>query len=213
MTGGTGTRVVLEEIDVKKVIPVDSAVIGSSGFFSFEINTEQAGFYRLSFADEKSLILVVKPGDRIEVKADLQEFPGGVELKGSAESTLLLEFMKASEKNKKEADSIQEMLVLHTSLPDFASLTEASVPAFSNIFHRQEMLEKEFLASHSDLLASLIVLNYGFGPRAVLPIDEHLALYLHLDSSLTAAYPGNKHVLYHHKRILGVQSMENEKKR
>jgi hypothetical protein len=59
-----------------------------------------------------------------------------------------------------------------------------------------------FIDNHPASLASLIVLNYAFGMSPVLSPDEDSAYYQKLDSTLSRQFPGNKHVKFHHRRIM-----------
>ena len=72
---------------------------------------------------------------------------------------------------------------------------------FRQIWEEQRAYEIKFLEEHPGSLTSLIVVNYSFGVRPVLSMDEDLAWYRKVDSSLTARFPGNRHVIYNSKRI------------
>ncbi len=203
---GQSVRLTLEEIDVKSVIPVDSAETGpgKDAIFNWQVN--EASFYRIGAGNGKQMLLVVKPGDMIIVDASFHSFPDNVTVSGSGETLMLHTFMNASENNRRKADSIQKLLADHSDSESFAEIATASVPAFSSILRDQERIQKAFLRQHPSMLASLIVLNYGFGPRPVLPIDEHPQLYFAIDSALALTYPKNKHLIHHHKRILSFRN-------
>jgi hypothetical protein len=58
----------------------------------------------------------------------------------------------------------------------------------------------DFIDTNPQSLASLIVLNYSFGPKPVLTMEENLVYYRKL-SNLCRIYPENKHVLFHITRV------------
>jgi hypothetical protein len=71
---------------------------------------------------------------------------------------------------------------------------------FFRISGDQKKLEKDFIDRNPQSLASLIVLNYSFGQKPVLTMEEDLSYYRKL-TGLYRIYPKNKHVLFHLARI------------
>jgi hypothetical protein len=167
---------------------------------------KEAGFFRLILPNQKNVLLVILPGDLIRLTTDtISGFRSSTNIQGSDESEWLLEFMTHADKNRFRVDSIEQLIIDHRDSSDFAELTMASISSFQSILDDQLKLEKEFLATHSSALASLIVINFGFGPKPVLTMEDHLPLFLRLDSALAISYPKNKHLIYHHKRIIAFQ--------
>ena len=62
-----------------------------------------------------------------------------------------------------------------------------------------------FINKNSNSLASLIVLNYSFGMNPVLSPEKDFAYYQKLESTLFRKFPENKHVKFHHQRVLELQ--------
>ena len=206
VTAGPGIKVVLQEIDTREVLSVDSVHANAKGYFFFKHHLKEAGFFRLILPNQKNVLLVILPGDLIRLTTDtISGFRSSTNIQGSDESEWLLEFMTHADKNRFRVDSIEQLIIDHRDSSDFAELTMASISSFQSILDDQLKLEKEFLATHSSALASLIVINFGFGPKPVLTMEDHLPLFLRLDSALAISYPKNKHLIYHHKRIIAFQ--------
>ena len=102
------------------------------------------------------------------------------------------------------ADSLTDLLHKHQYDDDYYQLTLAFDDIFGKIWEDQKTYERNFIDQHPGSLATLLVLNYAFGPRPVLSEEDDWAYYKKVDSTLMKKFPTNKHVLYHHKRIVKV---------
>jgi hypothetical protein len=193
-------RIVLYEMDVKEMIPIDSANIGKDGEVSFTQKLDQPGFYLLLFTNGKRLVLVMKRGEDLQITGDLKNPDKEFSLAGSEESLLLENFFRATMKNKARIDSVKRVLSRAEGSADFLRVGMTADSLFLRISGDQEKLEKDFIDRNSQSLASLIVLNYSFGPKPVLTLEEDLPYYQKL-TNLYSIYPTNKHVLFHLTRV------------
>jgi hypothetical protein len=192
-------KILLCEMGVKEIIPLDSARI-NNGNITFSHEIEQPGFYLLIFPSGKRLTLVMKKGEKLLITGDLMGPTSDFNLSGSEESQLLQTFFNATMKNKDRIDSIKRVLLMHEGSDDFLRFSMMADSLFSRVSGDQKKLEKEFIDQHPMSLASLIVLNFAFGPKPVLTMEEDLTYYLKL-TSLFRIYPKNKHVLFHLARV------------
>jgi len=195
-----GEKIVLCEMDVKQAIALDSAVISKDGNVVFTHAVDQPGFYLLVFPDGKRITLVIQKGEDLVIKGDLKDPEGKMTITGSEDSELLENFFRSTLKNKAGIDSVKNILRAHEGSDDFLKVSMTADSLFSGISVNQKKTEKEFIDSHTNSLASLIVLNYSFGPRPILSMEEDLPYYLKL-TNLCRLYPKNKHVLYHLTRV------------
>jgi hypothetical protein len=102
-------------------------------------------------------------------------------------------------------DSLDMLLAERQDSSDYYNLTQKLDTSFREIWENQRALETTFINNHSGSLASLVVLNYAFGMSPVLNMDEDFRYYQALDSTLSISFPGNKHVLFHHQRVMESQ--------
>jgi hypothetical protein len=195
-----GERVMLCEMNVKEVVALDSAKIGIDGNLSFSHRLDQPGFYLLRLPEGRTVILVMKRGEDLMITGDLREPTGTLLLSGSEGSQLLEGFFRATMKNRNRIDSLKRVLRSHEGSDDFLRFSMTADSLFFRISDDQKKLEKEFIDRNPQSLASLIVLNYSFGPKPVLTMEEDLPYYQKL-TSLYSIYPKNKHVLFHLARI------------
>ena len=75
----------------------------------------------------------------------------------------------------------------------------------------QKILERTFIKQNPGSLTSLIVLNYKFGLTPVMKMEDDFSVFLDIDSALSIHYPDNKHVIFHHQRVIDYQRQEKEK--
>jgi len=195
-----GEKIVLCEMDVKEVIALDSANIGKNGKVDFSHQLDQPGFYLFMFPEGRQVILVMKRGENLLIKGDLRDPAGAFSLSGSEGSQLLESFFQATNKNKVRIDSLKRVLRNHEGSGDFLRFSMTADSMFFRISEDQKKSEKEFIDRNPQSLASLIVLNYSFGPKPVLTMEEDLPYYQKL-TSLYRIYPKNKHVLFHLARV------------
>lgn len=201
-TDGAGSRLILQEMDTHRFIPLDSVTLDSEGRFSFTTPLKEAGFRVLKAPDGKIMVLLQHPGDHLELEGAFRDFPDHVTLKGPADAMLLEQFFRFTRVHERMVDSLELVLIENQDDPDYVKLTRVVDSAFRNIFERQREYEACFIDRNPGSLASLVVLNYAFGMSPVLGPEDDLVYYLKVDSALSKAYPGNRHVEFHHERLM-----------
>ncbi|MGA2824466.1 MAG: DUF4369 domain-containing protein [Bacteroidales bacterium] len=193
-------KIVLCEMDLKEVIPLDSSNIGNDGTINFSHKTDQPGFYLLTFPGGRRIVLLMKRGENLLLKGDMKEPSSDFTISGSEGSELLEGFFHATLKNKIRIDSIKRTLRSKEGSEDFLRFSMTADSLFFRISGDQKKLEKDFIDRNPQSLASLIVLNYSFGSKPVLTMEEDLSYYQKL-TGLYTIYPKNKHVLFHLARL------------
>jgi hypothetical protein len=207
----SGMKIVLQELDLQDIKTLDSATIDPQGIFSFTYNPSDQGFYLLKLQDGRFITLLLNKGERVTITGDLKTFPRSYNITGSRGSELLKEFYEYTARNKAIGDSLMDVLHTHQYSSDYYKITISFDTLFQDIWHGQKTFEKNFIDKNRKSLSSLLVLNYAFGPRPVLSVDEDFSYYLKVDSSLMKLFPLNKHVIYHHKRIAEFQRQKQVK--
>lgn len=207
-----GETITLLELNTKSIEKLDSMVLDDSGRFRFSVKTEEPGFCMLQSKHGKVMVLYVEGGNTITLSGDFVSFPDRIRLKGPADAEALEEFFIFTRKNERKVDSLEMLLVEKQDSAGYYKLTLRVDTAFREIWDSQRDYGKAFIDRNSGSLVSLIVLNYSFGLSPVLSPEEDPAWYLKLDSSLMERYPENKHVQYHHQRMLEFQREQEIKK-
>jgi hypothetical protein len=151
-------------------------------------------------------VLMLNPGDKIDLSGSARDFPDNVVVKGPKEAMLLNDFFRHTRANERQVDSLEMLLAERQDSSDYYQLTQKLDTPFRQIWDRQRSYEMTFIDNNSGSLASLVVLNYAFGMSPVLSPEEDFAWYRKLDSALFVKFPENKHVKFHHQRV------ENDRK-
>ncbi len=95
--------------DIIKQTDLDSATIDESGNFNFKSNIEKSDFYKLRFSQEYYLLLVLNPGEKIEVEADLANMYEP-KINGSKNSELVYStFSKMKEFDEKQKQLVDQI--------------------------------------------------------------------------------------------------------
>jgi hypothetical protein len=196
-----GTKLILQEMDIREMNPVDSVIPGENGLFNFKIALKESGFWVIKAQDGKILVLLLNKGDRVSLSGSARDFPDNVIVKGAVEAMLLADFFRHTRKNEKLVDSLEMLLVDQQDSSNYYQLSQKLDTSFKQIWDAQRKYEKEFIASHPGSLASIVVLNYAFGMSPVLSPEEDLQDYRRVDSAMWKQFPENKHVKFHHQRM------------
>ncbi|MEI7983683.1 MAG: DUF4369 domain-containing protein [Bacteroidota bacterium] len=202
---GKGEKIVLTELETKTIRKVDSVTLDTDGSFRFTVNLPETGFYMVHAPSGKVIVMLLNPGDTVNLSGMFPEFPDQVVLQGTGETGLLDEFFRFTRRNENAVDSLELLLAENQDSSGYFGLTQRVDTAFKNIWDRQRAYELEFIGKHPSSLVSLIVLNYAFGLNGILSPETDFACFERLDSSLTKSYPENKHVKYHHQRLMEYQ--------
>jgi len=200
LANSKGEKIILCEMGVKEITPLDSTNIDPAGKFQFSCKTNQPGFYLLIFPDGSRLTLVIKNGENLILDGNRKEPIADYTISGSQDSQLLQDFFHATMQNKIRVDSIKSILKNHEGSDDLLKMSMVADSSFSVINTDQKKFEKDFIDKNPTSLASLIVLNFSFGPKPVLTMEEDFLYYKKL-AGLAQVYPTNKHVLYHLERV------------
>jgi len=206
----SGEKIIFRELDVDAFHDLDSIVLDKIGLFRFTHNSSDDGFYILKFAPGEQIILQTGKGEEVIVEADLASTPFSYTIKGSPGSEILREFYIQTRSNTDQADSLRSVIIQFRESPDFYRLSLSFDSLFMEIMESQKLLQKKYIQRYPGSLATLIILNYKFGLVPVLNIKDDFTVYQSVDSVLMKKYPSNKHVLFHHQRVLGFLRQEKE---
>lgn len=191
----------LSELDVKATKHIDSAELDEDGRFSFKIKPDGSVFLLISTVRGQQLLLVADPGEKIHIEADAHELVKTAGITGSPSSILMLEFDRYDRRNQEKADSLGQVFLSSRSDLNFALIRQHIDSAYQSIAEDQRRYSIQFIEQNPGSLASLIVLNSKFGPNDVFIEESDYRYFQKSDSALMNAYPGNKHVLDHHRRV------------
>jgi len=208
---GAGRTIYFSELIVNGINNLDSAILDETGLFRFRFNPSETGFYIVKSSNGEYILLLLEKEEVVNVFADLKRQPFNYQVDGSPGSSLLKIFYDHSLINLITADSLRSVLMENQESPNFYTLSLSFDSLFQKLIDNQKIIEKTFIKQNPNSLASLIVLNFKFGMAPVLNPEEDFPVFLKLDSTLSIRYPGNKHVAFHHQRVVEHKRQKMEK--
>jgi peroxiredoxin len=191
LSNAKNIKVALELVREHDDLPLDSTMTDADGNFSLPNKADHLDYYLLRTDPKQVLYLVLKGGENITVTGDAADLANTGEVKGSEENDLVTEinsfkthlrdslsslYAKTRDQDKALADSL-----LRSTWDPFYTSTLRS-------------FAKDFIAKHPGSVISLTATQF-------LNQQKDLAIYISLDSSLSAAYPGFMYVQQYHLMV------------
>lgn len=211
LKGAENKLIRLSELDVLAIKPIDSVNTGKNGEFSFKMKPGESSLYLLTLLPQQKLILVADPGDDIRIEGVISNILRTVIIKGSKASDWLLGFERFTSQNQVKADSLSQLFMNSRSDPEFAGIRLHLDSVYKEILDSQRLYMEKFIDEHPASLASLIVLNYKFGPNRIFSEENDVKYFSKVDSGLMAGYPGNKHTLENHSRVAAMKKKQSQR--
>ena len=196
VTNGSNQKVYLEQFITADAAPLDSIEIDKKGKFHFETKVSEIGFYRLRFADNNFISLVVDTNSNIEITGNAKDIEKNYSIKGSEESQLLKEVNSNLQISFHEIDSLSQILQNAKEKENIKmdSLSHSLEEPYNKIISEREKFVREFINAHSNSIVALTVINY-------LKPESDFDLYKLSDKSLYEKYPNSQYVKDFHNKI------------
>jgi len=85
--------VILYQINQNQKFALDTIDVLDEGMFEAKVMLEETGFYLINFYEQQEKMLVLNPGDNVEINADGGDSEGLFEVKNSRDTDLLNEYL------------------------------------------------------------------------------------------------------------------------
>ncbi|MBA7556218.1 Thiol-disulfide oxidoreductase ResA [subsurface metagenome] len=212
----------LEELRITTKRTIDSAILGRNGDFRYRISLSEPGYYLLTVGDNKTLTLILSPGEKVRINAELLDFYNSKiiygsdntkrvnELHDSLRSTIFLlnnlrkeylELEQSEDKTSKKQDSLSTLFV-----------------EIRNMYHKYSI---QFILEDFSSLANIAALyqEYASGDY-VFKSQYDIQFFKLVSDTLTKHYPKVRQVkvlnenyhdmmtVYHKERILKLAGSE-----
>jgi peroxiredoxin len=204
-----GQYVYIYEMSTRDFIPVDSAQITDDGLFQLTGTTDMVRFYALEFKSGTSIILLVHPGDHIEVNGNAMDMKDYT-IKGSSDSEKIREL--SSHLNNALEQIYQLSITFNDSSksPNFMSIKQELDKRYEEIIAAQRDYTFQFIRMNISSLASLMALYQQVSPRRFLldPVEDISYFYM-VDSALQLIYPKSEAVIELHRQVTEIQTQQN----
>jgi len=213
LNGEKGTMVYLKEMTTRDLIPVDSAILEETGSFSLRGYTDIIRFYALYVSSDESIILLIRPGDKITLTGETKNLPDTYQVEGSDDSRNIRELSHELNNTLLQIKNLSRTLSDSIKSPDFDTIKAGLDKKYEEIVRSHREFTFRFIHENINSPASLMALYQQIGSHHYLldPVKD-FRYYKMVDSSLTLLYPGSESVQELHRQVveLNAQRSANE---
>jgi peroxiredoxin len=196
LEGGTmDTKIFLEEQLVSESLPVDSAELSSGGGFRMHVKSTEPRFYNLKYSNNNPITLLLEPGEKVVITANIESFSTSYTVAGSPGSRLIRDIHSRHHTAAAKLDSLVKLYNELKEKPDFKT-AETDLNAkyiATRDEHRKYVIG--FIITHYSSMASIVALYLKYGDNDyVLNSERDLQYFKIVSDSLSACYPKSKQV-------------------
>jgi len=145
------TKIWLNQLVQKK--DVAQAQIKNDGSFSLNLNLQYPDFFALKISEKKMVILVLKPGDKVNVIFDAT-YPSNSQITGSSLTNVLTQAKQIDEQINKQLEDYRKQLQ-EQQRKEYAKLIEKNLGKASSILLAQQLPLEKYYEVHEKLANSL----------------------------------------------------------
>ncbi|HRY33620.1 MAG TPA: TlpA disulfide reductase family protein [Bacteroidales bacterium] len=182
-------------LPVREVSIFSKAPILADGSFTLEFELAEAELFRLFLADNNNMLLVVRPGDRLQLTLDAANLGNNPQANGSAENQAFWDFGRQYAMLSAGVDSVE---TAWKSLQQAGAGTDKAFETLRGRFAFYDQLRTqaviEYVRANPASLTGLVYMER-------LDIDEHFGVYDLYDKALFAVYPENNFVKEFHRKV------------
>jgi peroxiredoxin len=188
----TRPMVYLDEQEVSRIVPVDSARANRQGQFSFSGRIEYPRFFHIHLGDNYLISLLIAPGEKINLSCHSKNFSTSYLVTGSEGSEQIFLLNEKLAETNKMLDSIGRIL----RDPQINDARRLELEALSgSVIEDQRKFSIRFILEHLQSMAAIYALYQRInGQDFILNENKDIQLLKITGQSLDTLYPGSKHV-------------------
>jgi peroxiredoxin len=173
---------VINKIGIQGTQTLGTVKPGPDGKFEYNISQGNTGFYQIWVSKQSYTILVLHPGDNVELQLQAADLIMPLSIKGSPDSELARQIIAEGRTMKSIRDSLQTTYTAYYNTPVRDSMTSVLMGQFSanDARFRQQVIRS--IEKHPGSLALYFYSEY-------LDKNNDLALLEQLSNSLVAKHP------------------------
>ncbi|MEQ8909163.1 MAG: TlpA disulfide reductase family protein [Vicingaceae bacterium] len=162
--------------------PVDTAVVGQDGSFSFDYQPASIGFYRLTISQNVALILPLEAGDQVKVSGSAAS-SSSLEVTGTKNAERMAEFNAFLQDLNTQQQQLNREFQQYANSPNKDSI----IASFRKRFEEMEAQKAQKVKSLIDEDAGLFA-NIALMEQLPTSGQENIAYYKKVDEALAAQY-------------------------
>lgn len=189
------SEIVFREIRVDREFAIDTIRIKGSGRHTFSAQTNQPRFYKLIFPEDKWIMLLAEPGERIRLQVHQNQLPFTYQVSGSPGSLFLQELGQRLNSTVQKMDSLRKIYYSLAEDKKFDPERERLDSEFRALADSQHRESIRFVLSHYNSLASIYALYQKYDDSTwVFYSAKDLQYFKIVGDSLSKRYPKSEEV-------------------
>ncbi len=191
----TKSYVYLAEMNLTDSKIIDSVKTNRDGTFKFKGYTDVPSFYQITFNKINPIILLIEPGQKISLKADVKNTNGNYTIFGSEGSEQVKLLNNHLHLTRLKLDSIENIININRNKPGFDSTFARLNHEYIKTIADQRKFSIKFILEHLKSLSGIIALYQKINDSAlVLNKNRDIQYYNLLSDTLLKYYPKSKPV-------------------
>ncbi len=197
-----GTYICLDDLGSNAILTLDSALLDSSGKFSFIHPIKEPAYFRLRLDQNNFVNILLDTNDHIEIKGDALQFGNTFESTGSSGTALLKELNTNLQAFYKQINAIEPAFQAEAKKPgaNMDSLTKAGQATYALISAQKAEFARKFTELHKESLV-------GLASVGTLEAETDYPTYKMLDEALFVKYPKSKYVIDFHTKVTAMAKL------
>ncbi|WP_206780451.1 TlpA disulfide reductase family protein [Hymenobacter amundsenii] len=185
-----GTKVYLAELGDTQFVSRDTATTDDKGQFKFAGTVAEAGLYQVKTTDQNQALVVLGPGQRVQLAGDAQKLPATYTVQGSPDSELLRRINQAAEANQRQLQQTMPRLEQRYAAAAQAGRTDSMQAIQQQAETLQRQGQQQIMRLVRQNPGSIVS---GFVVANVLNPDESFALADSVATQLKVTAPNSRY--------------------
>lgn len=203
LNNGNGGIIYLDELGTSSLITIDSIVVSENGSFQFKHELSIPKFFLLKASQENFITLLVNPGEKVVITADMNKLADSYVVEGSPDSKLIKEFNIYLKKNLDKLRELNKIYSDSLHSPNIQSIIADLDERSKVILEDQKEYTIRYISDNNKSLVSLLALYQQVSPRNyILDPMEDITYFEMVDSILYELFPESEPVQALHAQVI-----------
>lgn len=202
VTPVSGEYIFLDELKSNELKTIDSVLVTDKGTFKFKKDVKIPSFYLLKRNDNNFLTMLIKPGEKIILKAHNDSLNNPISIKGSIGTESMAEYNKKLRITIKKMTELHNIYMQNVDKPELPRVIESLDSTAQVYLSEINTYTKKYIDDNITSLVSLVALYQQVAPSVyILNPTKDLKYFVKVDSSMYSLYPDYEPVTSLHEQV------------
>jgi len=165
LAGSRGQKIVLKELTLHDAIIIDSTSTGVDGNYILQGKVVKPGFYMLSLSNENYITLLINPGDKIELNADVANLLKSYTVSGSKDAIVVRQLDSALNSATLKIEALRKLYQDSIHSREILKIRKQVDSAYQEITFDHHKYTCQFIKRNLNSMASLLALYQQYDAR------------------------------------------------